>query len=76
MSKPDLNTTINGNVPTPRRRPRYVLGTFWMILGIAGLIAAFASKTAGHENGFWAGPLMIAYSIYLYRGGRWGFFIF
>ncbi|OOP59410.1 hypothetical protein BMF89_20455 [Arthrobacter sp. SRS-W-1-2016] len=76
MSKPDLTNSINQNVPTRRRRPRYVLGTFWMILGIASLVAAFTATTTGHEHGFWAGPLMIAYSVYLYRGGRWGFFIF
>lgn len=76
MSKPEFNTTVNEHTPTTaRRRPRYILGTFWMILGIAGLIAAFVAKTPGHEHGFWVGPLMIAYAVYLYRGGRWGFFI-
>jgi hypothetical protein len=60
--------------PVPvRRRPRYILGTFWLILGLVGFFSAF---TAG--GSLWMlliGPLMIAYSVYLYRGGRFGFII-
>jgi hypothetical protein len=73
---PTLNQTINSSVPRVRRKPRYILGTFWMLIGLASLIFAFTSSASGHLNGLWAGPLLIAYAVYLYRGGRWGFFIF
>ncbi|WP_422758865.1 hypothetical protein [Paenarthrobacter sp. C1] len=76
MSDQDLTKAINEAVRPPKPRPRYALGTFWLIIGVAVLIAAFASRFPGHQNGFWAGPLMIGYAIYLYRGGRYGFFIF
>jgi len=63
------------NTSPVRRRPRYILGTFWLILSIASFIYIFSSSS-GHLNGLWLGPLLLAYSIYLYRGGRFGFFFF
>jgi hypothetical protein len=56
-----------------RRRPRYVLGTFWLILGLIGFFSAFTAS--GSLSMLLIGPLMIAYSVYLYRGGRFGFVI-
>ena len=60
--------------PAPtRRRPRYILGTFWLILGTFGFFGAFTES-----GSLWMlllGPMMIAYSVYLYRGGRFGFII-
>lgn len=76
MSDQDLSKAINDAIPSRKPRPRYALGTFWLLLGIAILVFAFVGKTPGHQNGFWGGPLLIAYAIYLYRGGRFGFFIF
>ena len=55
-----------------RRKPRYVLGTFWLILGAVGLLGGTAG---GKILAVLVGGLMIAYSVYLYRGGRFGFFI-
>ena len=61
------------DVPPPgapaRRRPRYLLGTFWLVLGVVGFFSGFS---AGHHIGLLIGPLLIAYSVYLYRGGRFG----
>jgi hypothetical protein len=54
---------------SPRRRPRYVLGTFWLLIGIAGFFSGFSAD--GHI-GLLLGPLLIAYAVYLYRGGRFG----
>jgi hypothetical protein len=73
---PTLNQAVHTEVHRTRRKPRYLLGTFWLLIGLASLFFAFTSKASGHLNGFWAGPLLIAYAVYLYRGGRWGFFIF
>jgi fatty acid desaturase len=54
------------------RKPRYVLGTFWVIVAILAFIAG--------ATGLWwswlVGIACIGYAIYLYRGGRWGFFFF
>ena len=55
-----------------RRRPRYILGTFWLALSILMLIAGISDGSAG--------PVLVsialfAYSVYLYRGGRFGFII-
>lgn len=76
MSDQDLTKAINEAVRPRKPRPRYALSTFWLLVGIVVLIAAFVAKTPGHQNGFWAGPLLIGYAIYLYKGGRLGFFIF
>jgi hypothetical protein len=60
--------------PAPvRRRPRYLLGTFWLILGVVGFFGAFSAS--GSPWLFLLGPAMIAYSVYLYRGGRFGFIV-
>jgi hypothetical protein len=51
------------------RKPRWVLGSFWAFWALIGLIATFA--------GVWWGILFAlaagAYSVYLFRGGRYGF---
>jgi membrane protein implicated in regulation of membrane protease activity len=57
---------------TVARRPRYVLGTFWLILGIIALVA---SISGGNFFGILLALAMFAYSVYLYRGGRYGFFV-
>lgn len=54
------------------RKPRYVLGTFWLILALAAIGGAF---TTGKPVSFIVGIAMGAYSVYLYRGGRFGFVI-
>jgi len=46
-----------------------VLGTFWLIIGVLLLVAGFA----GSGWGVLLGIAAIAYAIYLYRGGRYGF---
>jgi hypothetical protein len=64
------------NVPAAgqpaRRRPRYILGTFWMLIGIVGFFKGFS---AGYHIGLLIGPLLIAYAVYLYRGGRFGLIV-
>jgi hypothetical protein len=55
-----------------RRKPRYVLGTFWIIVAMV----CFAAGFGGLWWAFLLGLACIAYAIYLYRGGRWGFFFF
>ncbi len=55
-----------------RRRPRYLLGTFWLALGVLTFIGAISQ---GKPIGFLVSPALIAYSVYLYRGGRFGFII-
>jgi hypothetical protein len=54
------------------RKPRYVLGTFWLIFGVLVLIGGFTSNAWGVLLGIG----LIAYAIYLYRGGRHGFIFF
>ena len=80
MSEHDQTRTTRQTpaaLPTRRKgRPHYILGTLWLIFGLICLVVAFTSHTAGAQNGFWAGPLLIAYAIYLYRGGRWVIFFF
>jgi hypothetical protein len=60
------------NATVQRRRPRYVLGTFWLILAAVGIVAGIAD---GKFFAVLIGAAMLAYSVYLYRGGRYGFFI-
>jgi hypothetical protein len=64
------------NVPQvgqqPRRRPRYILGTFWLGVALLGFIAGFST---GEAAGFLLGLAAGAYCIYLYRGGRYGFIV-
>jgi hypothetical protein len=55
-----------------RRKPRYLLGTFWLVIGVAVFFGGIAQ---GKPAGIIVGPLLIAYSVYLYRGGRFGFII-
>jgi hypothetical protein len=59
------------NAPVTRR-PRYVLGTFWLILAVFSLIG---SISGGSVVGILVSIALFAYSVYLYRGGRFGFFI-
>ena len=66
----ELNTSASGG--RVRRRPRYVLGTFWMLVGV---LAFFGGFSAGHHVGLLIGPLIIAYAVYLYRGGRFGIIV-
>ncbi|HEX3680168.1 MAG TPA: hypothetical protein VHU90_10645 [Galbitalea sp.] len=55
-----------------KRKPRYVLGTFWIVVAILCFVAGFSGV-------WWAmliGLACVAYAIYLYRGGRYGFWFF
>lgn len=54
---------------TPRRRPRIALGTFWLLLSVL----CFAAGFGGVGWGFLLGIVLLAYAVYLYRGGRYGF---
>jgi hypothetical protein len=66
----EINSPARGTAV--RRRPRYLLGTFWMVAGVLTFIAGFG---AGHHLGLLIGPLFIMYAVYLYRGGRFGFVV-
>lgn len=55
-----------------RPRPRYLLGTFWLVLGVLGVFGGIAN---GNVVAFLVSGLLVAYSVYLYRGGRFGFII-
>jgi len=55
-----------------RRKPRYILGTFWLVVSVCALIGGVGDRSAGP---ILVSPLLLAYSIYLYRGGRFGFII-
>jgi hypothetical protein len=74
-STPERITSLDAATGAAVRRPRLVLGTFWLVVGLAVLIGAFAPATTD-KWGFLLGPLSILYAIYLYRGGRLGFFFF
>ena len=50
------------DVSMPRRRPRVLLGTFWLVVGIA--VAIFAFSDEGSWWGLLGGPLLVAYAIY------------
>jgi hypothetical protein len=57
----------------PRRaRPRYALGIFWLALTVAAVM--FGIDT-GDIAAYLLAPVLAAYSVYLFRGGRYGFFI-
>jgi hypothetical protein len=67
--RPDIRPSA---LPVQKRKPRYVLGTFWIIVAIVCFIAGFSGL-------WWAiliGLASVAYAIYLYRGGRYGFWFF
>jgi hypothetical protein len=49
-----------------------LLGTFWLIVGVAGVIAGISGE---QRTGLLIGPLLVAYAIFLYRGGRFGLII-
>jgi hypothetical protein len=51
------------------RKPRYVLGTFWLVLGVLAIIGGVSG---GKASALLVGLAMIGYSVYLYRGGRFG----
>lgn len=55
-----------------RRKPRYVLGTFWLLLTV---VAFVSGVSGGGAAPLLLSPLLLLYSIYLYRGGRWGLII-
>jgi hypothetical protein len=55
-----------------RRKPRYILGTFWLILAVAAIIGGISG---GKVTVILVGLAILAYSVYLYRGGRFGLFI-
>jgi hypothetical protein len=48
------------------------LARFWIIVAMV----CFAAGFGGLWWAFLLGLACIAYAIYLYRGGRWGFFFF
>lgn len=55
----------------PVRRPRWILGTFWALWAVLFFIAGVAGPAK------WLILVSIAlgaYSVYLYRGGRYGWF--
>lgn len=70
MEHNETNTTDAPPVTATgqRRRPRVVLGTFWAVISLLLFVAGF--------HGFWqgivAGVATAGYSVYLYRGGRYG----
>lgn len=52
-----------------KRKPRIMLGTFWLLIAALLIFVGFSGT-------WWIALLGIAtfaYSIYLYRGGRFGF---
>jgi len=61
-----MSTTV------PRRRPRWILGTWWLMIGVIGI---GVSISAGNIAEFFIAALCLAYSVYLYRGGRFGFIV-
>lgn len=49
----------------------YIAGTFWLVIGVISLIAGVKTSVPL----VFVGIAAIAYSIYLYRGGRYVMFI-
>lgn len=71
-SRPSAQVHRPSALPSNKRRPRYVLGTFWTLIAVICLIAGFTGL-------WWAivlGLLCIGYAVYLFRGGRFGFWFF
>lgn len=67
--QPPLTPRPSAMPVASRPRPRYFLGTFWAVVALICLIAGFSGL-------WWAVLLAIAagaYSVYLYRGGKYGF---
>jgi len=65
---------MTDSTPTPvaRRRPRYILGTFWLFV----TVGLFTSGVSGGGIGVVLISLLtLLYTIYLYRGGRWGLIV-
>ncbi|MDP9905577.1 hypothetical protein J2S90_002548 [Arthrobacter bambusae] len=67
--------TVNSSARAHRRRPHYIAATFWALITFGAVSYTF-SAAPGHLNGIWIGLITLAYTIYLYRGGRWVLFIF
>lgn len=44
---PTRTQAVNSSDPGVRRKPRYVLGTFWMLIGLASLIFASHPRHPG-----------------------------
>lgn len=77
MTNPDSpQSSVPVKTVTPKARPHYIIGSLWLIVGLFGGFGYLFSSAPGHLNGLWIGPLLIAYAIYLYRGGRWVIFFF
>jgi len=49
-----------------RRRRHWVAGTFWMVIAVAGVFAAFQGSPAS----ILVTVVTLPYALYLYRGGR------
>jgi hypothetical protein len=49
-----------------RRRPHYIAATFYLVLAVLGIVAA----VNGHPSSLVLTAIAGAYSMYLYRGGR------
>lgn len=80
MSDPNPQDLSDAPPPLPpaqtlRRKPRVFLGTFWILVTFVFLGVGFANPADA-----WAlillGIATFAYSIYLYRGGRFGCLFF
>lgn len=75
-----LNPSDATDTPPPpsqesRRKPRVFLGTFWMLVTLVLVVVGF-SNPARSWGLILLGIATLAYSIYLYRGGRFGFWFF
>ena len=71
MSSPEVDRNRPSALRTQRpRKPRIVLGTFWLFVAIGLVVVGI---TGGNAWPVVLGVASVAYSIYLYRGGRYGF---
>ena len=71
MSSPEVDRDRPSALPTRRaKKPRIALGTFWLFVAIGLLVVGIAG---GNPWPVVLGVASVAYSIYLYRGGRYGF---
>jgi cytoskeletal protein RodZ len=76
---PDLNSKSSQDPlstlpvsPELKRKPRFFLGTFWLLIAVLLIALGFVGT-------WWLALLGVAlfvYAIYLYRGGRFGFWVF